>query len=67
MRITTGGHFSSSASPRFASMRPIAIAATTFSIRFGSRPMRTMRDRGDRVKIMSGKYTGHTGTVESNV
>ena len=26
-----------------------------------------MRKRGDRVKIISGKYTGHTGTVESNV
>ena len=26
-----------------------------------------MRRRGDRVKIISGKYAGHTGTVESNV
>jgi len=26
-----------------------------------------MRRRGDRVKITSGKYAGHTGTVESNV
>ena len=26
-----------------------------------------MRRRGDRVKIINGKYTGHTGTVESNV
>ena len=26
-----------------------------------------MRKRGDRVKITSGKYAGHTGTVESNV
>ncbi len=26
-----------------------------------------MRKRGDRVKIISGKYAGHTGTVESNV
>ena len=29
--------------------------------------MRWMRKRGDRVKIISGKYAGHTGTVESNV
>ena len=26
-----------------------------------------MRRRGDRVRIISGKYAGHTGTVESNV
>ncbi len=26
-----------------------------------------MRKRGDRVKIISGKYAGHTGTVKSNV
>ena len=26
-----------------------------------------MRRRGVRVKIISGKYAGHTGTVESNV
>ncbi len=26
-----------------------------------------MRKRGDRVKIISGKYAGHTGTMESNV
>ena len=26
-----------------------------------------MRRRGDRVKIISGRYTGHTGTIESNV
>ena len=26
-----------------------------------------MRKRGDRVKINSGKYAGHTGTVESDV
>ena len=26
-----------------------------------------MRRRGDRVKITTGKYAGHTGTVESNV
>ena len=26
-----------------------------------------MRKRGDRVKIISGKYAGHLGTVESNV
>ena len=26
-----------------------------------------MRPRGDRVTITSGKYAGHTGTVESNV
>ena len=26
-----------------------------------------MRRRGERVKITSGKYAGHTGTVESNV
>ena len=26
-----------------------------------------MRKRDDRVKIVSGKYTGHSGTVESNV
>ena len=26
-----------------------------------------MRRRGDRVKIISGKYAGHTGTVENNV
>ena len=29
--------------------------------------MRWMRKRGDRVKITTGKYAGHTGTVESNV
>ena len=33
-----------------------------------ARPMKTwMRRRGDRVKITTGKYAGHTGTVESNV
>ena len=26
-----------------------------------------MRRRGDRVRITSGKYVGHQGTVESNV
>ena len=26
-----------------------------------------MRKRGDRVKITTGKYGGHSGTVESNV
>ena len=26
-----------------------------------------MRRRGDRVRIITGKYAGHTGTVESNV
>ncbi|MDA1129499.1 MAG: KOW motif-containing protein, partial [Chloroflexi bacterium] len=26
-----------------------------------------MRRRGDRVKIITGKYAGNTGTVESNV
>ena len=26
-----------------------------------------MRKRGDRVKITTGKYAGHTGTIESNV
>ena len=26
-----------------------------------------MRRRGDRARIISGKYAGHTGTVESNV
>ena len=26
-----------------------------------------MRRRGDRVMIISGKYAGHQGTVESNV
>ncbi len=26
-----------------------------------------MRKRGDRVKIITGRYAGHTGTVESNV
>ena len=26
-----------------------------------------MRRRGDRVRITTGKYAGHTGTVESNV
>jgi len=31
-------------------------------------PMKTwMRHRGDRVTITTGKYGGHTGTVESNV
>ena len=30
-------------------------------------PVRWMRRRGDRVKITTGKYGGHTGTVESNV
>ena len=31
-------------------------------------PMKTwMRKRGDRVTITTGKYTGHTGTVDSNV
>ena len=29
--------------------------------------MRWMRRRGDRVKIITGKYAGQTGTVESNV
>ena len=29
--------------------------------------MRWMRRRGDRVMIITGKYTGQTGTVESNV
>ncbi len=33
-----------------------------------ARPMKTwMRKRGDRVRITSGKYAGHSGTVESNV
>ena len=32
------------------------------------RPMKTwMRRRGDRVTITTGKYAGHTDTVESNV
>ena len=32
------------------------------------RRMKTwMRRRGDRVKITSGQYTSHTGTIESNV
>ena len=26
-----------------------------------------MRRRGDRVKITTGKYAGHVGTIESNV
>ena len=26
-----------------------------------------MRRRGDRVRITGGKYSGHTGTIESNV
>ena len=26
-----------------------------------------MKRRGDRVRITSGQYAGHTGTVESNV
>ena len=26
-----------------------------------------MRKRGDRVRITTGKYAGHFGTVESNV
>ena len=30
-------------------------------------PMRWMRRRGDRVTITTGKYAGHTGTIESNV
>ena len=29
--------------------------------------MRWMRRRGDRVRIISGKYARHTGTIESNV
>jgi len=29
--------------------------------------MRWMRRRGDRIRVISGKYAGHTGTVESNV
>ena len=29
--------------------------------------MRWMLQRGDRVRITTGKYTGHLGTVESNV
>ena len=29
--------------------------------------MRWMRRRGDRIKITTGKYAGHTGTIESNV
>jgi hypothetical protein len=34
---------------------------------FYRRPMRWMRRRGDRVTITTGKYAGHTGTVESKV
>ena len=30
-------------------------------------PMQWMRRRGDRVLITTGKYAGHTGSVESNV
>jgi len=30
-------------------------------------PMRWMRRRGDRVRITTGQYAGHNGTVESNV
>ena len=30
-------------------------------------PMQWMRRRGDRVKIIRGKYTGQFGAVESNV
>ena len=26
-----------------------------------------MRRRGDRVRITTGKYAGHTGTIEANV
>ena len=29
--------------------------------------MRWMRRRGDRVRVTTGRYAGHTGTVESNV
>ena len=29
--------------------------------------MQWMRRRGDRVTISSGKYAGHSGTVESNI
>ena len=29
--------------------------------------MRWMRRRGDRVKIITGKHAGHSGTVESNI
>ena len=29
--------------------------------------MRWMRRRGDRVRITTGKYAGHLGTIESNV
>ena len=29
--------------------------------------MQWIRRRGDRVRITSGRYAGHTGTVESNV
>ena len=29
--------------------------------------MQWMRKRGDRVRITSGKYAGHTGTLEINV
>ena len=29
--------------------------------------MKWMRKRGDRVTITTGKFAGHTGTVESNV
>ena len=29
--------------------------------------MRWMRRRGDRVRITTGKYAGHKGTIESNV
>ena len=36
------------------------------TVKYG-RPMRWMRRRGERVKIISGKYAGHTGTVDSNV
>ena len=29
--------------------------------------MQWMRWRGDRVRIITGKYAGHRGTIESNV
>ena len=30
-------------------------------------PVQWMQRRGDRVRITTGKYAGHFGTVESNV
>ena len=46
----------------------MTLRACAAALRFPTfRPMRWMRRRGERVTITTGKYAGHSGTVESNV